>query len=64
VCAVSDADLTVHDATSVVGTVNNGASFTASGTQRPTITMADNGGNQDGCQGATLNLTVHIAQGS
>jgi hypothetical protein len=60
----NSANLATTDASTAVGTVNDGATFTASGTNRPTITMNDNGANQDGCQGATLNLTVHIAAGS
>jgi hypothetical protein len=64
VCSTSDADLTTAASSNSVGTVNDGATFSSNANTEPTITMHDNGSNQDGCQGATLNLTVHIAAGS
>ena len=63
-CSASDFNLTPAAAGSVVGTVADGATFTPTVAQEPTITMTDNNANQDGCQGASVALTVSIAQGT
>lgn len=62
-CTLALADLSTANSASAVGEVSANASFTSSTSTEPTITMNDNG-NQDTCQGATVNLTVTIAQGS
>jgi hypothetical protein len=61
-------DLSTTDSSVAVGTVNDGATFSANGTTNtadaPTITMGETGSSQDQCQGATVDLTVSVAQGS
>lgn len=63
-CSTGTFDLSTTDSSVAVGTVNEGASFTASSSQAPTITMGETGSSQDGCQGATVDLTVSVAAGS
>jgi hypothetical protein len=63
-CTALIADLTPAASSSSVGTVNDGATFNSDASTEPTISMGDTGSNQNACQGATLNLTVHIAAGS
>jgi hypothetical protein len=62
------ADLSIANSASPIGTVNDGAvynSTTVTNTpSEPVISMGDTGANQDGCQGATADITLNFAQGS
>lgn len=67
-CTSALFDLSTSPSPVAVGTVADGDSFSADATtntgQAPTITMGNLGSSQDGCQGATVDLTVNVAQGS
>jgi hypothetical protein len=58
------ANFTTTTASSAVGTINDGATYTSVVSTQPSVQMIDTGSNQDGCQGATVNLTLSAAQGS
>jgi len=80
VATVSDADITSVDSAhpctaallnlayapggSAVGTVNDGGSYTSVAGTQPSLTMTDTGTSQDLCQGASVKITVNLAQGS
>lgn len=56
---------TSSPATTAVGTIVAGGSYTSSGgTDEPTVQMNNIGSSQDACQGATLSFTLNAAQGS
>ena len=64
---VNAADLSVTTSSAAIGQVNDGATYTSSTvgtTVEPTISMGDDGSDQDGCQGATVHITLSAAQGS
>lgn len=61
-CATSN--FTTTPATTAVGTIAGGATFTSTTATQPTVQMTETGTNQNGCQGATVNLTLTAAAGS
>ena len=58
------ANFTTAAASSAVGTINDGSTYSSTASTQPSVSMIDTGSNQDGCQGATVNLTLSAAQGS
>lgn len=58
------ADFNLLPATSAVGTVAAGGTFNSATATEPTIQMIDTSANQDGCQGATVHLSLDAAQGA
>ena len=61
-CAASN--FSTSSAGSAVGTISAGSTFSSSAATEPTVQMTDTGTNQDGCQGATVNLTLTAAPGA
>ncbi len=61
-CATSN--FTTSPASAAVGTINSGSTFTSAAATEPTVQMTETGTNQDGCQGATVNLTLTAAPGA
>lgn len=57
-------NFTVAAASSPVGTIADGATYTSSASTEPTLQMIETGTNQDACQGATVSLSLSAAQGS
>jgi hypothetical protein len=58
------ADFTFAAGGSAVGTVADNSTFTSSVGNEPSIQMKETGLNQDGCQGATVHLSLSAAQGA
>jgi hypothetical protein len=58
------ANFTTTAAGAVVGEILNGGTFTSTGATEPTVQMVETGANQDGCEGATVNLTLTAAAGT
>jgi hypothetical protein len=57
-------DFSVTAPASAVGTIADGATFHSAAASQPSIQLNDTGLNQDGCQGASLALTLSAAQGA
>lgn len=64
VCTASNFQVTA--ATVPVGTIADGATFdsTSDTASEPKVQMVETGTNQDGCEGATVHLTLSAAEGS
>jgi hypothetical protein len=65
-CNLALADIQQNTSASVIGTVNDGATFDSSSNTatQPSIQMLDTGTNQNACQGATVSFTITAAAGS
>lgn len=64
--ACSAADFAITAATDQVGTIADGSTFdsTSDTASEPKVQMVETGVNQDGCEGATVNVSLSAAEGS
>jgi hypothetical protein len=60
----TSADFTLTPAGSAVGSIVAGATYTSVTATEPTIAMNETGVNQDGCENATIAVTLSAASGS
>lgn len=61
-CATSN--FTTSAAATAVGEITAGSTYTPTSSTEPTVQMVETNTNQDGCEGATVNLTLAAAMGS